>query len=380
LDISYVGAHGGRLNDQSNINVPTPGIKNTTAISCPTPVTPPTASTTCPSPFGGSNEQVRRPFNTQFPYYAAIFYETAFQESNYNALQFHLTQRITHGLNFGASYIYSHNLDDDTAPMDPHHPQLDYGNSTNDSRNTFSFTATYLLPSHKSPGQLLEGWQLNTSVTMLAGFPFNANDTTNDISGTGQLLDRWTLVGDPKNFKVGGPGSATQSPVPCYGVTGSSFAKATNCTTVATVSNMPALCQSAAAAEPTNPSVPANTTGVNTTGTQALAAFGCYLAGNSVIVPPAQGTFGTMARDALLSKAYHNWDFSATKNWKFRERYGVQFRAEFFNLLNRTLYGAPAGNLAAPANFGESSATPDSANPVFGSGPRKIQFGLKLSF
>ena len=102
--------------------------------------------------------------------------------------------------------------------------------------------------------------------------------------------------------------------------------------------------------------------------------------GATAIVPSAQGTYGTMGRNALLSKPYRNWDFSVTKNWKFRERYGVQFRAELFNVLNRTLYGAPGGNLASPTSFGQASATPDSSNPVIGTGPRKIQFGLRLSF
>jgi hypothetical protein len=144
--------------------------------------------------------------------------------------------------------------------------------------------------------------------------------------------------------------------------------------------NMPALCQSTAAAEPVNPNVPTNVSTVYATGLQALGAYGCYLLGNTAIVPPAQGTYGNMARDALYGKGFRNWDISATKNWKFRERYGVQFRAEFFNILNRTQYSPSTANLSSPSTFGESTATPDSGNPVIGSGPRKIQFGLKLSF
>jgi hypothetical protein len=155
---------------------------------------------------------------------------------------------------------------------------------------------------------------------------------------------------------------------------GSSFAKAANCTTVATVANMPALCQQVAAAAPINPAV-------GTTGTASLAKFGCYTTGSSALVPPAQGTLGTEKVGALYGKPYRNWDFSVNKNWKFKERYTVQFRAEFFNVLNRTLVSGAGGTaLNAPASFGIATSTPDSGNPVIGNGPRKIQFGLKLSF
>jgi hypothetical protein len=360
INVAYVGNHGTRLDNAGNINVPTLGAKNSSA--------------------NGFIEQARRPYNTQFPFYADMF-ELSYQDiSNYDSLQLALNQRVSRGLTFSAGYTYSHSLDEGgvhSQNMDPLHILLDYGNASADVRNILTFTATYVIPGRKSPGQMLQGWQLNTSVNNLGftgGFPVAAGDTTNDLSGTGQLLDRWTLVGDPHAFQIGGPGLS----IPCYGVTGSSFSKATNCTTVAAVTNMPALCQSAAAAEAVNPNLPAGT--ANATGTLSLASFGCYFIGSSAIVPPAQGTFGTMARDALQAKAFHNWDMSVTKNWKLKERYGVQFRAEFFNVLNRTQYSSPNANLAAPASFGQAAATPDSGNPVIGSGARKIQFGAKLSF
>ena len=103
--------------------------------------------------------------------------------------------------------------------------------------------------------------------------------------------------------------------------------------------------------------------------------------GSSALVPEAQGTFGGEGQGVLYGHPYRNWDFSVNKNWKFRERYGVQFRAEFFNLFNRTLIsGAGGTNLASPGTFGQATATPDANNPVIGNGARKIQLGLKLTF
>jgi hypothetical protein len=150
------------------------------------------------------------------------------------------------------------------------------------------------------------------------------------------------------------------------------------------VLNMPAACIATAAAEPTAPTT--GLTGVplgtpNETGLQSLASFGCYLVGSTALVPPAQGTFGNMGTGTFYGKPFRVWDFSVTKNWKFKERYGVQFRAEFYNILNRTLIsGAGGTNLGSPSTLGQSTSTPDSGNAVVGNGPRKIQLGLKISF
>jgi hypothetical protein len=170
-------------------------------------------------------------------------------------------------------------------------------------------------------------------------------------------------VGPASNFKVGGPGT-----VPCFGIAGSSFAKVADC-----VAALPAACVAAAAAEPNGPG--------GTTGTSSLDTLGCYMEGNSVIVPPAQGTYGSMGRDVLVDHPFSEWDFSATKNWKFKERFSAQFRAEFFNILNRTQYASPSSNPDAPSTFGQAQATPSSGNPVLGDGgPRTVQLGLKFIF
>jgi hypothetical protein len=64
-------------------------------------------------------------------------------------------------------------------------------------------------------------------------------------------------------------------------------------------------------------------------------------------------------------------DFVATKTFALPWRQSdVEFRAEFFNLFNRTNYRAPNG-VRSSAAFGTITATYD---------PRIIQFGLKLNF
>jgi hypothetical protein len=59
--------------------------------------------------------------------------------------------------------------------------------------------------------------------------------------------------------------------------------------------NLPQACTSAAAAEPVNPNVPGSS------GIASLNAFGCYMAGKSVIVPPAFGTNGNMYSNEITA-------------------------------------------------------------------------------
>lgn len=79
------------------------------------------------------------------------------------------------------------------------------------------------------------------------------------------------------------------------------------------------------------------------------------------------------------------------KDWRPTERAKIQFRGEFFHVLNHPNFANPYGaNFAYgrvdpsnPAQFACSCATPDvaDANPVIGTGgPRNIQVGLKLIF
>lgn len=87
---------------------------------------------------------------------------------------------------------------------------------------------------------------------------------------------------------------------------------------------------------------------------------------------PAPFTFGSSARNALFGPGLAAWDAAVFKNTQITERLRASFRAEFFNTLNRTNFGNPAGNVSVPGTVGRiTSLVTD---------PRTIQFGLRLEF
>ena len=97
----------------------------------------------------------------------------------------------------------------------------------------------------------------------------------------------------------------------------------------------------------------------------------------AAFLPPATGTYGNVSRDSLTGPGLAEVDFSATKNSRITERLGLQFRAEFFNILNRT-------NFLTPNEVVYTSAT--AVSPTAGlvtatsTTSRQIQFGAKLQF
>jgi hypothetical protein len=292
-------------------------------------------------------------------------------------VQASLTQRTSHGLSFTAAYTYSHATDDvsqnfgATIPLNNLAPdQSNYGNSDYDIRNRFTFELTYALPGLKTPGQLLQGWQINSIVTLQGGTPWAVQDLSNDFSGTGEVNnpdawgEAWNFSGNPKDFTATPVGLPFFGPCPASG------------------------CTSDPSLGINNPACTAQSGAPGTLGYASLVNFGCYAVGKSALTPPAYGTYGTVGKNIFRETSFRTWDMSVQKNWKFKERLTAQFRAEFFNVLNHPLFGAvDAGHLAAndpsQGSLALANSTPDQAsgNPVLGSGSnRDIQLGLKLIF
>jgi hypothetical protein len=246
---------------------------------------------------------------------------------------------------------------------------------------------TYTIPGKKTTGQLLEGWQVNSILTLQSGQPWQTFDSSNDFSATGEFADRWDFFGSPADFKSRG-----QSSIPlCTGDVTS--AASGSCSYISPAG---AVQLSAQQSQALWASCIAKSPDLGTLAAAVGAGQGgCYasLNGKSFLLPPAFATFGTLGRNVFRDTGFHNLDLSISKNFKFKERLTAQFRAEAFNVTNHPNFANPwggtsgygAGITSDPSvgPFGCGCATPDVAavNPVLGSGSaRAIQLGLKFTF
>ena len=113
----------------------------------------------------------------------------------------------------------------------------------------------------------------------------------------------------------------------------------------------------------------------NFTAPVVLGGPSLYFNPNSFIQPLA-GTYGNAGRNTLTGPALVETDLSIAKKLAFSERLNLQFRAEFFNILNHTNFNTPN-----PVTY---TAATDGPSPTAGvitstaTTSRQIQLGLKL--
>ena len=127
--------------------------------------------------------------------------------SNYNGLSVVVRQRFTHGLQFLASYTWSHTLDVSSdsngggAPMNPYAWWLDYGNSNWDVRHRFVMSYVWEIPFFKGATgwvkNVLGNWEINGVSIMQTGFPFNVSNPTDSANTSAGGTYRPNLVHTP---------------------------------------------------------------------------------------------------------------------------------------------------------------------------------------
>lgn len=255
--------------------------------------------------------------------------------SAYNALEASLKKRLGHGISFLASYTYSKAIDDASSfnmtgsaskpvagendlAQNPFNLAAERGPSLFDARHRFVLSYQWSLPFWKQPSAWYEhalgGWQLNGIATLMSGTPFTVFDS-NDVSVQGGAPEITGFSANRPNLVVG------QNPN----------------------------------AGPRNPD-----SWLNPNAFQRITQDP-----NS----PVQ-QFGTTGRNIGLGPRYSNWDFSTFKNTRVTESKEVQFRAEFFNILNHTNFRLPDSDISSPT-FNQILAARS---------PRVIQLALKFLF
>lgn len=338
--------------------------------------------------------QEARPFYNKFPYLEFINFANNGAYSRYNSLQTTITRRMSHGLSFTTGYTYAHGLDNGsinrfgTLPQDSTNLGAEYASSDFDIRHRLTFTSTYNIPGIKGLFQLLEGWQLNGIYTYETAQPWAAWDPGDNLSGTGEAADRWDIFGNGSDFFSGKVSFPYCSGFPAGGGT---VGASCGISTPYVGGNSQSFTGAAASTGIGNCAAHAQGTGATAT----LPTFGCYISpnGNSVLVPPALGSFGNLGRNVFRDSGFSNLDLSVFKNFKFKERYGLQLRWEAFNVFNHPIAANPYGSSSfvnsgnqfgkGGGSLGFAGLTNDFAagNPLIGSGSQRVmQLGAKITF
>jgi hypothetical protein len=288
-------------------------------------------------------------------------YAASAGESAYHSLQTKVEKRFANGLNFLFTYTWSKTMSDAGDLLNggsvagyraPSVPGLgmafDYGLADFDIRNVFHFSGGYELPFGKGKrfmtgasgamDKVVGGWSINWSSTFQGGQPISITCP----SGTASSLGCGALyTGQPLKLGLHNDSNGLLS---WYGNAGAF--------------TQPCILGPGAVPEVGNP-------------------IGCV---------PLTGAAALGGVTQVPGPGFNRLDFSFFKDIPLSERFRLQFRAEFFNILNHPNFNAPnfGGNgVVAISNsgkfnsstFGEIGSTRDAPYD-----PRQIQFALKLYF
>ena len=300
ITVGYFGSKGTHLRISRNINQFINGVRPFPNLSPSSPIRPGTPLSNITEISSGGN-------------------------STYNALWLAANKRLSHGLQFNASYTFSKSLDYNSlnsqgvTVQNNYDIRSDRGLSDFDARHRFVLNALYELPFYGN--QFVEGWQLSGITQLQTGNPITILTNINSFTGNATLrpdiIGPLTEIGDPNQWfptKVCDPRLG-----PCA----------------------------------------------------ADAVFALPVAPGNVF------HFGNLGRNVVTGPGFANTDFSVMKNTKITETLRVQFRGEVFDIFNHANFGNP-GRVAGASNFGVITST---RFPTGDSGSsRQIQFALKLIF
>jgi hypothetical protein len=308
-----------------------------------------------------------------FPDFGGGSYAATVGDSAYNALQTKLEDQFSNGLTFLLTYTWSKAMSDagdllnggtstSSGGSGPYRalgipglgPKFDWGPANFDVRNVIHFSGGYQLPFGKGmkymntggiANAVLGGWAVNWIVTNQGGQPLDFGCPSGTASGVGcrdvlvagqsqqRGIKTKVIDGGPRPFWLNNAAAFNQ---PCQ-LAGTPGALAP--------SNSPTGC------------IPLN-------GSAALGSKPGFTVGPGI----------------------RRFDFSLFKKFTITERVSMEFRSEFFNILNHPTFNAPGfGGNGVVAIGGSTNQT----DPHFGEvgstrfapyDPRQIQFALKLYY
>ena len=320
--------------------------------------------------YEGGNVDLRVPY---LGYSSESESYTAAGISAYNALQAHVEKRLSHGLQVGFSYTFSHATDEQSAMglfyngNNPTNLRSGYGLSDFDRKHVLNFSYLYELPKFYEltsfRGRLADGWAIAGLAIIQSGQPYSIVD----YSGAVGSIFYGTSDGITNPIVP-----LTSNCSPSKAVTGAS----------GTVPGLPALDANCFTLPLLNPG----------------DLGGAIPAGD-----PYETTFTTGQRNIFRQPWQRRTDLSVIKATKLTERVSMKFTFDIFNVTNTASFDIPIDNVSQNLAFNDFpvSGTParptscDSSNAGFfacpslsGLGivnktigsPRQIQMSLRFSF
>lgn len=324
LDVSYVGNRGTRLPWGSTINInqlPQESLNSSIQQQVANPF-----QGILSGSLGGPTI-TRGQLMRQYPQYQSVSnLGLASANSTYHSLQTKLEKRYSHGVYLMTSYTYSKLLTDSSlgsggvgglgvSLQDSYNLRAEKGRSSNDLRHRLVLAGSYDLPFGKGHRWATSGFVSH----LVGGWQINSIFTA-------------------------------QSGIPL------------------TIYSSPNLTQSLGGGSRPNRSCDGTLSGGSI---QQWFDTSCFSA-------PPQFKFGNSGTGIIEGPGITNLDLSVFKNIPIRERFTLQLRGEFFNVLNHANFADPGTTLGV-GTFGVISATAGGNLDPMG-GPRIGQVALKLTF
>ena len=319
--------------------------------------------------YEGGNVDLRVPY---IGYAAESITYLAEGIDNYNALQAHVEKRMSHNVQVGASYTWSHAIDEQSGlglfynGNNPLNLRSGYGSADFDRTHVINFNYTFDLPKladqSKLAGKFIDGWSLSGLTVLQSGQPYSIID----FSGAVGSIYYSTADGITNPIVPLASGCSAKSAL--TGASGAFY----------------------------NPSRKYNGGALNPNCfTLPLLPAGGL---NGAIPPddPYETGFTTGQRNIFRQAFQKRADASLVKVTGFdHERYSLKYTFDVYNLTNTTSFDIPGNEVSQNAGY---DAFPYDGQPVSGAGglysapaglglvthtigaPRQIQMSLHLEF
>ena len=277
--------------------------------------------------------------------------------SNYNALQAQVRKHLSNGLQFTASYTWSHSLDEQSGlglfftGNNPLVPRSNYASSDFDQTHVLLVNYSYTVPNlvkSEALGRVVNGWIIGGQTVAQSGQPYSVYDFSGSVGSL--FFGTSNFIGNPLvPLKPG----VTPKQAQLQGTLGVN-------------AGTPVLNAADFAPQFVAP---------GTNGVPACDASGCDL---------FESLYGTSGRNLFRAPFQVRFDMSLAKEFPIKDRFRLRFEADAFNVFNHPDFDAPNNNVTFFPNFaGPPSIPPQGSLGVIqhtiGS-PRFMQLSLHFAF